>query len=72
MIREYKFLSYFSDEAFNEDIGRKRNSNTAQNYFNLNRIALNLLKKDDAKVEIKSRMKMAGWSNKYLLKLIRN
>jgi len=60
------------DVAFNEDMSRKRNGNAAQNYSNLNRIALNLLKKDNAKVGIKSRRKMAGWSNDYLLKLIRN
>lgn len=60
------------DVAFNEDMSRKRNGNAAQNYSNLNRIALNLLKKDDAKVGIKSRRKMAGWSNDYLLKIIRN
>lgn len=58
------------DVAFNEDLSRKRKGNAAQNYSNLNRIALNLLKKDDAKVGIKSRRKMAGWSNDYLLKLI--
>ena len=60
------------DVAFNEDMSRKRSGNAAQNYSNLNRIALNLLKKDDAKVGIKSRRKMAGWSNDYLLKIIRN
>ncbi len=60
------------DVAFNEDMSRKRAGNAAQNYSNLNRIALNLLKKDDAKVGIKSRRKMAGWSNDYLLKIICN
>jgi len=58
------------DVAFNEDLSRKRAGNAAKNYTNLNRIALNLLKKDDAKVGIKSRRKMAGWGNEYLLKLI--
>jgi len=60
------------DVAFNEDMSRKRIGNAAQNYSNLNRIALTLLKKDDAKVGIKSRRKMAGWGNDYLLKLISN
>ena len=59
--------------AFNEELSRKRTGNAvAQNYSNLNRIALNLLKKDDAKGGIKSRRKMAGWGNDYLLKLISN
>jgi predicted transposase YbfD/YdcC len=58
------------DVAFNEDLSRKRTGNAAQNFSSLNRIALNLLKKDDAKVGIKSRRKMAGWGNEYLLKLM--
>ena len=60
------------DVAFNEDLSRKRNGNAAQNFSNLNRIALNLLKKDDAKVGIKTRRKMAGWGNEYLLKVMGN
>jgi len=60
------------DVAFGEDLSRKRSGNAAQNFSSLNRIALNLLKKDDAKVGIKSRRKMAGWGNEYLLKLIGN
>ena len=60
------------DVAFNEDMSRKRKGNAAQNYSNLIRIALNLLEKDDAKVGIKSRRKMAGWSNDYLLPLWSN
>jgi len=65
-------VHWILDVAFNEDLSRKRKGNAAQNYSNLNRIALNLLKKDNAKVGIKSRRKMAGWSNDYLLKLISN
>ena len=65
-------VHWILDVAFNEDMSRKRKGNAAQNYSNLNRIALNLSKKDDAKVGIKSRRKMAGWSNDYLLKLIQN
>jgi len=65
-------VHWILDVAFNEDMSRKRKGNAAQNYSNLNRIALNLLKKDDAKVGIKSRRKMAGWSNDYLLKLMCN
>lgn len=60
------------DVAFAEDLSRKRAGNAAQNFSCINRIALNLLKKDDAKVGIKSRRKMAGWGNNYLLKLINN
>lgn len=65
-------VHWILDVAFNEDQSRKRNGNAAQNFSNLNRIALNLLKKDNARVGIKSRRKMAGWGNEYLLKLINN
>ena len=57
------------DVAFSEDLSRKRAGNAAQNFSSINRIALNLLKKDNARVGIKSRRKMAGWGNEYLLKL---
>ena len=60
------------DVAFSEDLSRKRNNHAAQNFSSLNRIALNILKKDDARVGIKSRRKMAGWGNEYLLKLLAN
>lgn len=33
-------------------MSRKRKGNVAQNYSNLNRITLNLLKKDDTKLEL--------------------
>jgi predicted transposase YbfD/YdcC len=65
-------VHWILDVAFGEDLSRKRTGNAAQNYSTLNRIALNLLKKDDSKVGIKSRMKKAGWGNEYLIKLIRN
>jgi len=60
------------DVVFSEDLSRKRAGNAAQNFSSINRIALNLLKKDKARVGIKSRRKMAGWGNEYLLKLINN
>lgn len=60
------------DVAFNEDSSRKRAGYAAENYSTINRIALNLLKKDDAKIGIKARRKMAGWDNQYLLKVMRN
>ena len=65
-------VHWILDVAFGEDHSRKRKGNAAQNFSNINRIALNLLKKDDARVGIKSRRKMAGWGNEYLLKLISN
>ena len=58
------------DVAFNEDHSRKRAGNSAHNFSNINRIALNLLKKDDTKIGVKGKRKMAGWSNDFVLKLI--
>ncbi len=58
--------------AFNEDLSRKRAGNAAQNYSCLNRIALNLLKKDNAKIGIKGKRKIVGWDNEYIFKIIKN
>jgi len=52
-------------------VNRKRKWNATQKFSNLNRIVLNLLKKDDVRVGIKSCRKMAGWNNECVLKLIR-
>jgi len=59
------------DVAFNEDQSRKRAGNAAKNYTNLNRIAINMLKKDDRKAGYKRKRKMAGWNNEYVLKLMK-
>ncbi len=58
--------------AFNEDYSRKRAGNAAQNFSTLNRIALNLLKKDDTKIGIKGKRKMIGWNNSYIFKVLQS
>jgi len=59
------------DVAFSEDASRKRIGNSAQNFSILNKIALNILKKDTkAKVGVKSRRLKAALSNTYLLKIL--
>ncbi len=60
------------DVAFNEDHSRKRAGYAAQNFSLINRIGLNLLKKDDAKIGIKGKRKIAGWNNDYIFKLLKN
>ncbi|WP_062041993.1 ISAs1 family transposase [Lentimicrobium saccharophilum] len=60
------------DVAFGEDLSRKRDRNAAQNFSSLNRIAINLLKKNNLKVGIKSRRKICGWDNEFLLKTLKN
>ena len=63
-------VHWILDIAFNEDKSRKRKGAAAQNYSTLNRIALNLLKKDNTKIGIKGKRLKAGWSNEFILKLI--
>ena len=54
--------------AFDEDRSRVRKDNVPQNMAMLRHVALNLLKADKStKVGIKTRRKMAGWSNAHLL-----
>lgn len=66
-------VHWILDVAFNEDHSRKRNENAAQNYSCLNRIALNLLKKDQSiKRGIKGKRLNAAWNNNYLMKLLKD
>lgn len=58
------------DVAFNEDGSRKRAGNAATNFSVINRLALNLLKKDDMKIGIKSKRLLAGWSPEYIFKVL--
>lgn len=60
------------DVAFGEDYSRKRDGNAAQNFSSLNKIAINLLRKCDMKIGIKSRRKICGWDNDFLLKALKN
>jgi predicted transposase YbfD/YdcC len=55
------------DVAIEEDNSRKRAGFAAQNYFILNRIALNLFKNEKiAKVGVRGKRLKAGWDHKYL------
>ena len=60
------------DMTFREDQQRKRNGKAAQNFSLVNKIALNILKKDDSKGSLKSKRLRAGWDNRFLLKLVTN
>jgi len=59
------------DVTFNEDSSRKRNGNAAKNFTNINRVALNILKKDDRKASMVRKRLTAGWDNDYLMKLLK-
>jgi predicted transposase YbfD/YdcC len=64
-------LHWTLDVAFGEDFNRKRASNAAQNFSLISKIALNLAKKETSKkLGIKSKLKIAGWDENYLLKIL--
>lgn len=64
-------LHWTLDVAFGEDFNRKRTKHAAQNFSLINKIALNLCKKDTSiKIGVKSKRKIAGWDEDYLLTLL--
>ena len=64
-------LHWSLDVSFGEDACRVRMGQAAENLSRLRRIALNLLKQEKtAKVGIAAKRKKAGWSNRYLLKVM--
>lgn len=66
-------LHWCLDIAFREDECRIREGCAAENLAVLRHVALNLLKQDTSvKMGIKSKRKLAGWDNDYLLRLITN
>ena len=64
-------LHWVLDVAFDEDSNRTRKGYSAANLAVIRHIALNLIKAEKtAKVGVKTKRLMAGWENKYLLKII--
>lgn len=64
-------LHWVLDVAFSEDASRKRIGNAAQNFSILNKIALNLLKKDtQTKQGIKGKRLKAAYDQDYLIRII--
>lgn len=63
-------LHWSLDVVFNEDGNRKRARNAAFNFSLINRIALNIIKKDQTKLSMKAKRLLAGWNNEYLLSLL--
>lgn len=64
-------LHWTLDVAFSEDASRKRAGNAAQNYSTILKIALNILKNDDAKKgSIKSKRLEAAWNEEYLAQIL--
>ena len=60
-------LHWLLDVAFGEDLSRKRAGHAAQNFSLINRLALNLLKRDKiSKLGVHGKRLKAGWDNNYL------
>jgi len=64
-------LHWTLDVTFREDDQRKRNGKAAENFSLIQKIALNLLKKEDSKnISIKNKRLKAAWDNDFLLEIL--
>jgi predicted transposase YbfD/YdcC len=64
-------LHWVLDMTFGEDGQRKRNQNAAANFALINKMALNVIKKDpDKKTSLKGKRLKAAWNMEYLIQLI--
>lgn len=64
-------LHWRLDMSFNEDRWRSKEGNAAENMAIINKMALNLLKKENtSKVGVKNRRLLAGWDEQYLAKVL--
>ena len=64
-------LHYTLDVTFNEDQQRKRTKNAAQNFSIMQKIALNLLKKEKTKkISIKAKRLKAAWDPDFMMKVL--
>ena len=61
------------DVSFREDESRVRTGNAPENLAIIRHMALNLLRQDQtSKASIKTKRKLAGWDNDYLLSILSN
>jgi predicted transposase YbfD/YdcC len=65
-------LHWHLDLSFEEDKSKVRMGNGAENHNTLRKMALQLLKGMDDKHSIKERRKKAGWTDAYLLQILKN
>lgn len=63
-------LHWCLDMVFHEDQQRIRVGNGAENFATVRKMALQLLHRMDDKESLKSRRKLAGWDDNYLLKIL--
>ena len=65
-------LHWTLDVTFREDAQRKRNGRAGNNFALIQKIALNLLKKEESKqMSLKNKRLVAAWDDKFLLKILR-
>lgn len=65
-------LHWQLDMSFDEDRCKTRKDNGAENHNTLRKMALQILTNQSDKHSIKERRKKAGWSDKYLMELLKN
>jgi len=65
-------LHWQLDVSFHEDQSKVRKDNGAENMSTLRKIALQAVKQSQDTQSIKSKRKIAGWNNEYLLNILQN
>jgi predicted transposase YbfD/YdcC len=65
-------LHWTLDVTFNEDQSRIRKDHGAENFALLRRFVLSIIKLDTSKGSMRSKRKKAGWSEDYLLSLLKS
>lgn len=65
-------LHWVLDVTFNEDQSRLRKNHGAENFAVVRRLALNILKKDQAKKSLAIKRVAAGWSDDYMTQILRH
>lgn len=65
-------LHWHLDVSFHEDQSRTHKDNAPENMATLRKTALQALKQVNDRQSIKSRRKIAGWNNEYLIQILQN
>ena len=63
-------LHWVLDVTFNEDGNQTKNPRTAHNLAIMRRLALNVIRQDESKGSLKTKMLRAGWSKEFRVKLL--
>ena len=64
-------LHWTLDMVMNEDKSSKRDGYAAQNFSMVNKIALNILRKEESKGSLRRKRKRAGWNNDFLWSMLK-